>query len=166
MVRAMVAALGILALAGCASLPPQPDRDDRAAAQLGVLSLGTVQPGRFEAITVRLDLPASAAGSVLSFPESWGPEENLSQLRGNLATRGLERLPGEGEAYRVAPGGGWITYTVAQDYGGEPDWETHRLPGMRVRTARPSSWPVCPTARWGERVSDGFDDQGPVAMGE
>ncbi|WP_231680625.1 hypothetical protein [Citromicrobium sp. WPS32] len=136
MVRAMVAALGILALAACASLPPQPDKDDLAAAQLGVLSLGTQQPGRFEAITVRLDLPASAAGSVLSFPENWGPEEDLSQLRRDTAFRGLERLPGEGEAYRVAPGGGWIAYTVAQDYDGEPDWQTHRLPGMRVQTAR------------------------------
>ncbi|MEL7685041.1 hypothetical protein AAG594_11950 [Citromicrobium bathyomarinum] len=70
MVRAMVAALGILALAACAPLAPQPDASDRAAAELGVLSLGIAQPGRFEAITVRLDLSASAAGSVLSFPES------------------------------------------------------------------------------------------------
>ncbi|WP_230782765.1 hypothetical protein [Citromicrobium bathyomarinum] len=136
MVRAMVAALGILALAACAPLAPQPDASDRAAAELGVLSLGIAQPGRFEAVTVRLDLPASAAGSVLSFPESWGPEEDLSQLRRDTATRGLERLPGEGEAYRVAPGGGWIAYTVAQDYDGEPDWQTHRLPGMRARTAQ------------------------------
>ena len=135
MVRKMLAALGILALAACASLPPQLDADGRAAAQAGILSLGTQQPDRFEAITVTLDLPAAAAGSVLSFPDDWGPEERLSQLRRDTVTRGLERLPGDEEAYRVAPGGGWIAYTGAQDYDGEPDWETHRLPGMRVRTA-------------------------------
>ncbi|MBY8337065.1 hypothetical protein KYN89_08380 [Alteriqipengyuania sp. NZ-12B] len=145
MVRALVAALSILALAGCASLPPQPDASDRAAAQAGILSFGIQQPDRFDAITVRLDLPDSAAGSVLTFPDSWGPEENLSQSRGDIAFRGLERLPGEGEAYRVAPGGGWITYTVAQDYEGEPDWETHRLPGMRVRTAPSHAFLLGPT---------------------
>lgn len=89
-------------------------------------------------ITITLGFDAEAGDSLaLTFPEQWGPAENLTQLVSNVRVSGPHgplafEQNGASLSVPALPAGlVEVRYDIAQDYDGEPQWGVQRLPGMR-----------------------------------
>jgi predicted metalloprotease with PDZ domain len=91
------------------------------------------------AVKVELGFIGSATGeTVLTMPDSWGPEENLGAMvtaftaldeAGNRAV--MEADSGHFTLQHEPGARLRVSYVVEQDYEGEPKWGVQRVPGMR-----------------------------------
>ena len=130
-----IAAAISLFLSACAAQQSAPEMDDYSSS----VRVSPVMPPWLDALQVDLKFSGSASGETrLSMPDSWGPEENLGALVSDLVVRSAtgDELTvlrdGSDMTITHAPGQALsVSYTVKQDYDGEPAWGAQRVPGMR-----------------------------------
>jgi predicted metalloprotease with PDZ domain len=89
-------------------------------------------------VTITLDFQTEAGDAIgLNFTRSWGPAENLTELVSNVRVNGPDgvlphTLDGAALTVPALPEGPVsVSYDIAQDYEGEPQWGVQRMPGMR-----------------------------------
>lgn len=92
----------------------------------------------WSAVTITLSFEAEAGdGLSLTFADNWGPAENLTRLVSHVQVLGPDgplahTLDGAALTVPALPEGPVrVSYDIAQDYEGEPQWGVQRLPGMR-----------------------------------
>ncbi|MEM5518188.1 hypothetical protein WNY37_14610 [Henriciella sp. AS95] len=122
----------VTSLAGCASAPDAPRLPGN------MISLEPAAAGQDGAIRVTMEIASDDDGVVeFLFPDQWGPETGLTGLLSDfqVSTAGAgATLEREGGTVRVEHGAAEpfvLSFTLKQDYDGEPQWGEAGLPGMR-----------------------------------
>ncbi|HPF23110.1 MAG TPA: hypothetical protein PK417_06515 [Hyphomonas sp.] len=127
-------AVGLAVLLASCTTAPAPEISPPSE-----IAITPLVSGSLEAVKVELSFTGSASGeTILTMPDSWGPEENLGALVHDLTVvddTGALALPdaeGTRLTLRHTPGIRLsVSYFVEQDYAGEPEWGQQRVPGMR-----------------------------------